>query len=215
MTETGPSTLRLLLVPTLVTLLVSVARLMAEVQGRVTNLSGGRGALLGITWLVFVFGGWFGWRLARLGSAPRVRRAWLWSLLSLVAIVGTAAWRFAQVDLQDRSETAFAALRGHVLVIAAVTTAAGLLQFVVWPRLAAVLLGYGLLARATVLALTWLAKQQGWDTHYTKFGPAGIERDLPATMLSATIAQIGFWVPFTIVGGMVVGCLVGGRRRAP
>lgn len=74
--------LRLIFWPSLVTLLVSIARLVAEVQGWTTTMSGGSGALLGITWLVFVFGGWFGWRFGRAGSAPRVRRAWLWSLRS-------------------------------------------------------------------------------------------------------------------------------------
>jgi hypothetical protein len=32
-------------------------------------------------------------------------------------------------------------------------------------------------------------------------------------MTSATTAQFGFWVPFTIVAGSLAGCLVGGRRR--
>lgn len=32
-------------------------------------------------------------------------------------------------------------------------------------------------------------------------------------MTSATIAQFGFWVPFTIVAGTLVGAIVGGRRR--
>ena len=65
-----------------------------------------------------------------------------------------------------------------------------------------------------MLAFTWLAKLQGWDTHYTKFGPPGIERDSMAeTMTSAAIAQLGFWVPFTMIGGMVAGGLVARRRQ--
>ena len=69
-------------------------------------------------------------------------------------------------------------------------------------------------ARAVVLALTWLAKQKGWDTHYTKFGPSGIEREsLGETMFAAGFAQIGFWVPFTILGGMLAATVFGGSWR--
>ena len=48
-----------------------------------------------------------------------------------------------------------------------------------------------------------------------KFGPMGIEREgMGETLFSAAIAQIGFWVPFTIVGGVLAGCLAIGRRTA-
>ncbi len=72
--------------PSLLTLAVSVARLTGEVQGYITAQSGGAFAMLGTTWLVFVFGAWFGIRLARDGSAPLRRPAWLWSLIPLLAI---------------------------------------------------------------------------------------------------------------------------------
>ena len=67
------------------------------------------------------------------------------------------------------------------------------------------------------MLLTWLAKHEGWDTHYTKFGPAGIERDLPGTLVSASIAQFGFWIPLTILGGTLAGTLAVSLfdRRSP
>ncbi|MBX3464811.1 MAG: hypothetical protein KF830_16710 [Planctomycetes bacterium] len=210
-----PSLLRLILWPSILTLLVSVARLVAERQGWGTTASGGRGFWLGITWLAFVFGAWFGWRLGRGGATPRVARAWLWPLLGLVAIVGAVMVSFRGIDPKDTSPAAMDALRQAVLAIAGTTIVVALLQFAVWPRLALALLAYAIPARATVLAITWLAKQQGWDTHYTKLGPAGIEQDLAGTMLATSVAQLGFWVPFTVVAGMLAGCLVGGRRRAP
>lgn len=214
MTTTTPTLFRLLLLPSVLTLLVSIARLVSEVQGLGTTQSGGAGFWLGISWLAPVFGGWFGWRLARGGSAPTLSRAWLWALVALLAIVGTAVWQFSQIDRTDRTDAAMAPLRSVVLTIVAVAIPMALLQFAVWRRLATALLLYGLIARATVVALTWLAKSQGWDTHYQKFGPGGIEVDMERTLVSATIAQLGFWVPFTIVTGTLVGCLVGGRRRS-
>jgi hypothetical protein len=212
--DSPPSILRLILWPTLVTLLVNAARLVAEQQGWSTTVSGGAGFWLGITWLAFVFGGWFGWRLRRAGSTPTLRPAWVWSLVALLAIAGTAVWQFSQIDLKNSSPDAMPPLRSAVLTIVAVAIPMALLQFVVWRRLAAAMLLYGLVARATVVGLTWLAKSNGWDTHYTKFGPGGIQVDMNATMVSATIAQFGFWVSFTIVGGVLAGAIVAGRRAA-
>lgn len=213
MNESPPAILPLILWPSVVTLLVSVARLVAEVQGWTTTASGGRFAWLGISWLAFVFGGWFGWRLGRAGSMPSVPRAWLWPLLAFLLIAGTAAWRFRQIDMKDSTPAAMPPLRTAVWIIIGVAVPMALLQFMVWRRLAATMLLYGSLARVTVIGLTWLAKDRGWDTHYTKFGPGGVEVDMADTMASATTAQLGFWVPFTIVAGTLVGAIVGGRRR--
>lgn len=204
--------LRLLLWPSLITAAISVFRLVAEVNGWLSNSSGGRLVPLGITWCIFVFGSWFGWKLAAVDAGPRVRPAWPWALLAFVATAATVAIGFRPLLGGDQSDATFAAVRVVVLTGAGVATLAALAMFAVWPRLAWVLLLYALPARALVVALTWLAKTQGWNTHYAKFGPTGIERDLPTTMVSASIAQFGFWVPFTIVGGTLAGTLFGRRR---
>ncbi len=203
-----------LLWPALLTFAVSVARLFAEVQGLMNQQSGGAFALLGITWLVFVFGAWFALQMRRSDSAPARQPAWLWGLVPLLAVGGTAVWRFAQVDRSDQSDAAFTSLREHVLIITGVAVVAAVVAFAIWPRLALTLLGYGVAARLGVLALTALAKQMDWQTHYTKFGPAGIERDFATTMTSAALAQLVFWVSFTVVAGTFTGCVVAGRRRA-
>jgi hypothetical protein len=202
------STARLILWPSVLTLLISVARLVAEQQGHVTTASGGRGLLLGITWCIFVFGAWLGWRLARSGQRPRVARPWLWALLALLAVAGTIVWQFRPFLAAERTEAVYQHLRNAVLVIVAVTAVAAAAMFAVWPRLAWTMLLYALPTRATVVALTWLAKQQGWDTHYTKFGPSGFEREMGDTMLSASVAQFGGWVPFTVVGGVFAGSVL-------
>jgi len=213
MTNT-PSTFRLLLWPSLLTLAISIARVTSEVQGWLTTASGGRGLPLGITWCIFVFGGWFGWRLARAGSVPRVAKPWLWALLALLAAAGTVMYGFYPLRAADRSEATFVLLRQAVLTAAVATSFGGLAMFVVWPRLAWTLLLYGLGARGTVLAITWLAKHQGWDTHYTKFGPMGIEREsMGDTMFGAAVAQLGCWVPFTVIGGTLLGSLCARRPK--
>lgn len=214
MSESPPTPLRAVAVPVLLTIAVSIARHVLEATGVAHSLTGGRLYPLGITWLVFVFGAWFAWRLARDGGAPRVRRAWPWALVPLLALMGTAVGLFAQIDPADRSDAAFASLRTSVRIIAAVAAVGAVVAASAWPRLAVHLFVYGLLVRAVVVVQTIVAKQLGEDTHYTKFGPAGIERDLPDTIASAALAQFGIWVPFTILAGTLAGCLVAGRRRA-
>lgn len=206
------SPFRLVLWPTVVTLAISLARLLGQVQGWIPPTSGGALHPLGITWCIFVFGGWFGFRLARSGSSPTLARPWALALLALAAAAGVGFWQFRALA-EAGSETDFAALRGAVAMIAAVTGAGALLMFAVWPRLAFTLLLYALPARLTIVAITWLAKRCEWNTHYTKFGRAGLERDMPETMLAASVAQLGFWVPFTILGGMLVGGIFGRRRE--
>ncbi len=209
MSDAKKTTLQLILWPSILTLLVNVGRVVGQKQGWITTASGGGFAWFGITWLGFLFGAWFAYRLRRSGSTPR--RAFWWPLLSLLAVLGVAVWQFSGIDRADTSEAAMEPLRNAVLSVTAIALAMALVQFAVWPRLAWTLLAYAVPARLTVLALTWLAKSQGWDSHYTKFGPAGIEREMAETMQSAAVAQLGFWVPLTIIVGTLVGCLLAGR----
>ena len=63
------------------------------------------------------------------------------------------------------------------------------------------------------MAITWLAKDRGWVTHYTKLGPAGLEKGMAETMEMTAFAQFCFWVPMTVVAGMFVGSLFAGRAK--
>ncbi|MCA8944537.1 MAG: hypothetical protein KDB80_18405 [Planctomycetes bacterium] len=206
------SLLRRIRWPIAITVVVSVARMVGEVRGSITNLSGGRLAALGITWLAFVFGAWFGYWLARSGSAPRVRFAPLWGAVMLLVIVVAIGWQFGPFLERIPDAQTFAELRPAVRTLCGIASTLALLAFVVWPRLAWTMLAYGIAVRAFVVAQTWLAKHQGWDTHYTKFGPPGCEpADMSTTMFAAATAQMGFWVAFTVVGGVFAGSVFGRR----
>jgi len=65
---------QLILVPAVITLAVTLLRLVGELQGWSPTLfnrdCGFCGALVGIWLLVPVFGAWFGWKLNRAGSGP-------------------------------------------------------------------------------------------------------------------------------------------------
>ena len=207
------STFRLLLWPTLITLAISVARVVCEVNGWLKTSAGGDLLPLGITWLMFVFGGWFGWKLSRAGSSPRVKRPWLWPLVALLVTIGVGAIRGHLLSTTTGDEAIAALLREVAIMVSIAALVGALAMFVVWPRLAWALLLYGLIARATVVAITWLAKSNGWNTHYTKFGPTGLEHDMERTMVGASIMQLGFWVGMTVMIGTFVGCLFA-RRKA-
>ena len=116
---------RPLLLAFLLTLAISLLRLWGEVAGWATNASGGRFLPLGITWLVFVCGAWFGRRLADDGHPPRTRRAWLWSLLALLTMLGVAIRGFAPLAKAEPNDATFALLRAAVLRAIAVAGIAG------------------------------------------------------------------------------------------
>jgi len=204
---TGP--FRLILWPTVITAFVSIARLVGELTGLVPPTSGGMLHPLGITWCVFVFGAWMGWRLSRSGSSPRMPDARGFTAVMMLVLVGASAWQFGTVG--DKPD--FNKLREVVLVLSAVASTLAIFALFAWPRLALAMLFYAIPARALVLAFTWLAKTQEWKTHYTLFGPTGLETELGDTLNAAALAQFGFWVPFTVVGGTFAGAMLSRRAK--
>lgn len=213
MNDAAPRTPRLILWPAVITLLIIALRLAGEVNGWIHVDAGGSFALLGITWCVFLFGGWFGRRLSNHGYLPRMQRAWVWMLVLALVLVGGVMWSFAKIDPKDASDAGYAALREQGMIAGWIALAAMVATFVVWRRLAWTLFCYGLVARLGVLAATWLAKTQGWETHHVKFGPASILRPtVGETVGGAAYPQLLFWVPFTVVMGTLTGSLFARRR---
>ena len=213
-TAAAPSTFRLILVPSIVTLLVSVLRFVGETKGWFPVAAGGSATWLGITWFGLAFALWFAHRLRRAGSAPRGSRTWLCSVVSLLPLVAVAAWRVPNVLAMEGDEAGLDYLRATAIMFAVAGCFAAVVAFVVWPRLAWTLLVYAIPARLTVVVLTWIDKDQDLKLHYTKFGPKGFERDMEGTIVSASIMQLGFWVPFTIFAGTLLGVVFFGRSGA-
>jgi hypothetical protein len=165
---------KLILVPAVITLAVTLLRLVGELQGWSPALfnreAGGGGALVGIVWLIPVFGAWFGWKLTRAGSGPRsLGRAFGLTLAALAVvpltlflapkagIVPEHMWR-PNVPLTE-SLTILS-----VWVVAFfVGVAIGILA---WPALGRILLAYGLAARIPVALLMLVAMLGNWGTHY-------------------------------------------------
>jgi hypothetical protein len=209
------STRQLILVPALVTLAVTLLRLTGELMHWSPKLfnaqAGGGGALVGIAWLVPVFGVYFAVKLVRAGEAP----AGVGTAVGL-AVLGFALLPFAgfaasRAGLPRQSLVLF----GLFVVLSLV---GALVAYRGWPALGRTLLAYGLAARIPVVIVMLVAMFGNWGTHYDVAPP-----DFPAmSTLSKWLAigvlpQLTIWIWFTMAAGAIAGTITAAvlRTRRP
>ena len=208
--ETNASLRRLILVPALITLALTLLRLTGELllwSPRLFNRdAGGGAALVGIVWLIPIFGIWFALQLDKAGQGPpSVGRALGWAGLAFV--VNTAL-----------GFGSFALFPGSPVVQLGIFTITSFLAIAIarpgWPALWRVLLAYGIAGRVPVLVAMFLSIFLGWDTHYAKprpdfppMGPWGL------FFWTALLPQASIWIYLTIVGGTLFGAAAVGIRR--
>jgi hypothetical protein len=203
----------LILVPAVITLAVTLLRLVGELQGWsplfFSKEAGGGGALVGISWLVLVFGAWFGWKLAKAGQGPgAVGRAIGLTILAF-AILPVLGFAANAAGMSQQSLSTFA-----VYVVGAIV---GLvIGLRAWPALGRTLLAYAFAARIPVALVMLVAILGNWGTHYDVAPP-----DFPAMaplskwLLIGLLPQMTIWIWFTVVVGSLFGILAGalGSRR--
>jgi hypothetical protein len=197
---------RLIVVPAIITLAVTLLRLVGELQSWSPTLfnreAGGGMALVGIVWLVPVFGIYFALRLARDGAGPgKLLRAFALVLLALVLtpVAGGVAY-VAGVDPMSLTMLVIYAVVAVVSVIVAMKA---------WPALGRVLVAYGLAARIPVAIVMLVAILANWGTHYD----VPPSPDFPAMAPLAKwfsiglVPQLTIWIAFTVVVGMLFGLI--------
>jgi len=208
-----PTTTQLVLVPAVITLAITALRLIGELQHwdqRFFNRAGGGGgAIVGISWLPFLFGGWFAWKLLQRGDGPASRgRAFGMAVLGLVVVVlvlfVTNVLKLPPLAI--------------IPIVCVVSLPAGWVATRGWKELGRVLFVYALAARVPVAVLMLPAIVGKWGTHYDALPP-----NLPAMGPVATWAAVGLfpqmtlWIGITLICGTLVGtivaAIVGGRRR--
>ena len=204
----------LILVPALITLAITLLRLSGELLNWSSLLfnrtPGGGGALIGIVWLVPIFGFYFAHKLVNLGIRPgSTGRVFGFSFLALAVCV--ALFAFA-ISLPVASLEQTAAM-GVAAVVGILLARKG------WPALTSTLLAYGVAARIPVILIMLMAILGDWGTHYDGPPPnlpeMGPFREWFSTGL---ITQLTFWLAFTVILGSVLGGLavaVAKRGRAP
>jgi hypothetical protein len=206
---------QLILVPAIITLAVTLLRLVGELQSWSPRLfsraAGGGGALVGISWLVLVFGAWFGWKLARAGQGPeRVGRALGLTVLAF-AILPVLGFAANALGLNPNSV--------GTLWVYVVGAAVGLVVALrAWPALGRTLLAYAFAARVPVALVMLVAILGDWGTHYDVPPSAEFPQMAPLAkwFYIGLLPQMTVWIWFTVVVGSLFGIAAGAiaRRRS-
>src|SRR5262245_4474080 len=191
---------RLILLPALLTLAVTLVRLGGELMNGPPTLFnravGGGAAAVGIIWLVPVFGVLFARRLAREGPDAPAGRAAAFAALGLLAFAVLAAAGFQRP----------VASPSQFLLIGAGAVAGIALSRRGWPRLWRTLLAYGFAARAPVAVVILLGILNGWNTHYDTPPPGLPELGPLARWLAiGVVPQFTIWLAVTVIVGTLAG----------
>lgn len=212
----SPSVFRLVLVPALISLVVTLLRLTGELlawsESWFNPEAGGFGAIVGITWLAPIFGVYFALELSRTDpAAPRWGKSMALALVAILVLFGFGA---AQAPIYMRSYQA------GLIFIWVVGLVAAVIDLPAWRALFRTLLVYALGARIPVIGIMFLAIWGNWGTHYDAVPSGFPEMGWFAKFLwLGLFPQLLFWVSFTIVTGMFFGILatglVGRRKTVP
>jgi hypothetical protein len=203
------STAQLIVLPALITLAITILRVVGELQHWPKLFfnpgAGGGGAIIGISWLPIIFGPYFALKLAGAGEGPcGVGKAIGFAVLGLVLLIGGGTIGFSpQIAFPEKI------IVGLLLMIAGAA-----LQFGSWPALTKVLLAYGYAARIPVAIIMYFAIQGNWGTHYDALPPEykGPMDFWGKYLAIGLVPQLIFWVAFTILVGALIGSIVVATR---
>lgn len=201
--STRPSVACLILVPSLITLAVTILRLVGELHQWsplfFSRAAGGGRAIIGISWLPFIFGPYFALRLSRAGEGPKgTWKALGLVLLGIVMGVGASMVAYGVPKLGAKQ------LVGHLLILASVV-----FPLLAWRALAKTLLAYGYAARIPVAIVMFFAIRFGWDTHYSALprGSLGPTDFWTTYTLTGLLPQLIAWIWFTVMVGALLGII--------
>jgi hypothetical protein len=211
---------RLILIPALISLAVTLLRLVGELRHWSgawfsTEASGiqpsGTSWLVGISWLPIPFGIYFAYKLWKSGERPSsAGKSIAYALGAAVVVVLVLRLVIPKLPVEFP----------RILLFIWLPMAAGAgIQLLAWPKLVKTLFAYGLAARIPVIVVMFLAMRGRWGTHYDYVGyPEVVEMGFwPGYLWLAFFPQLIFWVSFTIVLGSLAGgvtaLILGSRRR--
>jgi hypothetical protein len=167
-------------------------------------------SLVGITWLIPVFGVYFALKLNGRGEGPASGwKASGWALIGLLVMIAAVAvtMKLPRVAILIATSISF------WLAIA--------IAFRGWPALARTLLIYAFAARIPVAIVMLVATYARWGTHYDAFPPDMAEVAAMAPIVRwvsfGLVPQMTGWICVTVLVGMLVGgvaAALAGRRQA-
>jgi hypothetical protein len=209
--DDSPNIPSLVAFPAIVTLIVTVLRLVGELHHWgspwVVNAHGGSdGAILGVTWLPLIFGPYFAWMLIKSGLGPSSAGG------AVGAAIGSMAVFLIGSVVAGYTETHPGIL---TLVGFLITLAAAFIPGKGWRALGATLLAYGFTARIPVAIVMFIAMSahggQGLGTHYDVVGDqfaAYASPWLKKWVLFGVIPQVTLWIGWTSAVGSLASTLV-------
>ena len=209
----GPGIMALVLWPALITLAVTIVRLVGELRGwspaYFSRLPGGGLSPLGITWLAPLLGLYVGWRLARAGvPAPH-------PVVTVgVPLLAVATGMLAALLVGRLAKTGWTTNLG---LWGAVSVLIAAVVFACWPAVGRILLAYAYAARIPVAIVMALAIWGHWGTHYD-VPPPGYPPMLPLRrwLWTGLLPQGTIWIAWTLATGMILAPLghwAGALRR--
>jgi hypothetical protein len=208
------SILSLIKVPAVITLGITILRLIGEMQHWprpwFANQGGGGGALVGISWLPFILGPYYAIKLMAPGNdAPKLGRAIGFAILAL-AVFLFAGWLFQSTIAHP---SVFTALALALMLGAAFVPGIG------WSSLGTTLVAYAFAARIPVLLVMYLAMRgnggAGWGTHYDATLPQLLHLSFAKKYFyEAILPQMTMWIGWTVIVGFLFGVAAAGLARS-
>ena len=195
---------QLVKVPALITLVVTFVRLTGELAGGPAILfgaeAGGGFSLVGIVWLVPIFGVYFGKALAQSDDSPGAGKAALFGLLAMIATL------LVMVGTEELFSLFMSQLVAQSLGFVVGSMAGCYLVFRGWGRMAHVLLNYAVAARLPVLIIMFFAILGRWGTHYAAAGNLISQANLgfiQKFVVLALVPQMTIWIVYTMAVGLL------------
>ena len=216
--KSGPNIKKLILIPAIVSFAITILRLVGELNDWSPSLfsreAGGGGSIIGISWLVPIFGVYFAMKLIRDGYPPNGN-----AKVIALAVAGAFAGMALMVPFINRGPTDPIAVL-MTFVGAGVGVA---LQSIAWPELFKTLLAYAFAVRIPVALVMLVAILGNWGTHYDVPPPGGLPEMSPFAkwFFIGAVYQFSFWIMFTLVIGSLSGGVAAlvmrakARREAP
>jgi hypothetical protein len=201
----------LILVPAVITLGITILRLVGELNDWSPILfgreAGGGFSIIGISWLPLLFGPYFAVKLMKMGHGPKsAGRVIGITLLAIVVYVGISTVTFLVTPSFAATVVAF--IIGAIVALWIMSKT--------WPALFKTLLAYAFAARIPVAILMLFAIFGQWGTHYDAPAPDQPEMGPFSTwVMIGLLPQTTTWIAFTVLVGSLFGGITAALTKRP